>query len=108
MIRGQAAYNCAMASERPPLSSVDAVRDELRRLGYLDSGLDRFVLAGAAAPSPFAACLRVALRVGLLGGVLFGAAATLGAVGADRRLLAEPGDLVVLGAYLTLALGAVT
>ncbi len=96
-----------MSAERPPLSSVDAVRDELRRLGYLDSGLDRFVLGAAVAPSPFGACLRVALRVGLVGGVLFGAAATLGAAGVDKRLFAEPRDLLVLGVYLALALGAV-
>lgn len=29
---------------RPPLASVDQVREELRRLGHLDRGLDRFVL----------------------------------------------------------------
>jgi len=35
--------------------SVDAVRDELRRLGYLDSSLDRFVLQGASGATPLAA-----------------------------------------------------
>ena len=40
-----------MDADPPPLASVDAVRDELRRLGYLDSSLDRFVLQGASAAS---------------------------------------------------------
>ena len=78
-----------MASERPPLASVEAVREELRRLGYLDSGLDRFVLGGAGA-SPFRACLGVAVRVGIAGGALLGGVLALAAVTLDRRLLSEP------------------
>jgi hypothetical protein len=93
---------------RPPLSTVDSVREELRRLGYLDSSLDRFVLAGAAPRGPLATTLRASLRVGLVGGVLFGLAATLAAAGLDPRLLGEPRDLVVLAAYLTLACGLLT
>jgi hypothetical protein len=92
-----------MTSERPEVASVEAVREELRRLGYLDSGIDRFVLAGAGAPSPLRACARAAFRVGLAGGALFGLAGTLAAVGLDRRLLAEPRDLVVLSLYLVVA-----
>jgi hypothetical protein len=90
---------------RPPLSSVESVREELRRLGYLDSSLDRFVLADATDQGPLAASVRAALRVGLVGGVLFGLAATLAAAGLDRRLLAEPRDLVVLALYLVAACG---
>lgn len=97
-----------MASERPPIASVEQVREELRRLGYLDSGLDRFVLSGAGAAPPVAASARVALRVGLAGGAFLGAALTLTAAGLDRRLLAEPRDLAVLGLYLVLALGVAT
>ena len=41
----------AWRPERAPLASVDEVREELRRLGYLDRGLDRFVLAGAVSLS---------------------------------------------------------
>jgi len=62
-----------MASERPPLASVDAVREELRRLGYLESGFDRFVLGGAGSASPFRACLGVAVRVGTAGGLRWAA-----------------------------------
>ncbi len=54
------------------------------------------------------ASLRAALRVGLVGGVLFGLAATLAAAGLDRRLLSEPQDLVVLALYLVVAFALVT
>jgi Type I phosphodiesterase / nucleotide pyrophosphatase len=90
---------------RPPLSSVETVREELRRLGYLDSSLDRFVLGDASGQGPLTASLRAAVRVGLVGGVLFGLTATLAAAGLDRRLLDEPRDLVVLALYLTVACG---
>lgn len=97
-----------MTEERKPLASVEEVRDELRRLGYLDSGLDRFVLSGAGGPSPLAASLRAAARVGLAAGIVLGAALTLAAASLDHRLLAEPRDLVVLALYLALALGLTT
>ena len=54
------------------------------------------------------ASLRAAVRVGLLGGVVFGVAATLAAAGLDPRLLREPQDLVVLSLYLVLAFAALT
>ena len=98
----------AVDPARPPIASVETVREELKRLGYLDSSLDRFVLGGAGGPSPFLASLRTAARVGLLGGVLFGLAGTLAAAGLDRRLLAEPQDLLVLTLYLVVLLGFVT
>ncbi|HKZ32092.1 MAG TPA: hypothetical protein VJ648_07005, partial [Vicinamibacteria bacterium] len=97
-----------MSAERPPLASVESVREELRRLGYLDSSLDRFVLTGASGGTPLRASLRAAARVGLVGGVLFGLAATLAAAGLDRRLLDEPRDLVVLALYLVVAFGVLT
>src|SRR5258708_38317937 len=70
-----------MASEKPPLASVGAVREELKRLGYLESGLDRFVLAGAGGPSPLSASLSVARRVGVAGGLPFRPAPPLAAGG---------------------------
>src|SRR6185312_15250229 len=75
-----------------PLASVDQVRDELRRLGYLEHGVDRFVLSGAGTTSAARASARAATRVGLLGGLLFGAALTLAAAGLDPRLRGEPRD----------------
>ncbi len=89
----------------PPLATVDEVREELRRLGYLDHGVDRFVLGGARASSPLRASARAAARIGLLAGLLFGAASTAAAAALDPRLRAEPRDLVLLGAYLVIALG---
>jgi len=91
-----------------PLASVDQVRDELRRLGYLEHGVDRFVLAGAGSTSAARASARAATRVGLLGGLLFGAALTLAAAGFDPRLRREPRDLLVLSLYLFLTLALVT
>jgi hypothetical protein len=91
-----------------PLASVDQVRDELRRLGYLEHGVDRFVLSGAGTTSAARASARAATRVGLLGGLLFGAALTLAAAGFDARLRREPRDLVVLSLYLFLAFALVT
>jgi hypothetical protein len=87
--------------------SVEAVRQELKRLGYLTSGLDRFVLGGAA-PSPLGASLAVAWRVGVLGGVVLGVALTLAAASLDPRAFARARDLVVLALYLALATGLVT
>lgn len=94
-----------MDEPRPPVASVEQVREELKRLGYLDHGLDRFVLAGAGRASTTAAAARVALRVGLASGMLLSVALSLAAVGLDQRLLDEPRDLVVLALYLALALG---
>ena len=93
-----------MSEGRPPLSSVDEVRAELRRLGYLDSGLERFVLGAAAPAAPLRACLATAARVGLVGGLLAASALLLAAVSLDRRLLSEPRDLLVLAVYLALLL----
>jgi hypothetical protein len=90
---------------RPPIAHVDDVREELRRLGYLDHGVDRFVLGGAHASTPARASARAAARIGLLGGLLFGAASTLAATGIDARLRVEPRDLLVLALYLAALTG---
>jgi hypothetical protein len=93
---------------KPPLASVDELREELRRLGYFDSGLDRFVLGGDSAARPRHSAAAVAARLGLLGGALFGAATLLAAVGFDRALLAEPRDLALLALYLFVAFAVAT
>lgn len=95
-----------MSPGGPPRASVDEVREHLRQLGYLESGLDRFVLGGAGGSGLAASALRAALRVGLLAGLVFGAALTLAAASLDTRLLAAPSDLAVLALYLFVALGA--
>jgi hypothetical protein len=96
-----------VTSDRPPLASVEEVRDALKRLGYLDSGLDRFVLGGAGGRSFLSTCLGVAWRVALVAGPLLGTTLAVAALSLDRRLLAEPMDVVVLAAYASLALGAI-
>jgi hypothetical protein len=85
------------------LSPVERVREDLRRLGYLDSGLDRFVLGGAASASPLRAGARVAVRVGIVGGGLFGLAFTAAAALLDPGRLRAPGDLAVLMGYVAIA-----
>jgi hypothetical protein len=97
-----------MTDQRAPLASVDEVREELRRLGYLQSGLERFVLGGAATATPTRASWRAAWRVGVIGGALVGLCLALGAAAVDPRLLRAPQDLVVLAVYLALASAAVT
>jgi Type I phosphodiesterase / nucleotide pyrophosphatase len=89
------------------ISPVERVREDLRRLGYLDTGLDRFVLGGAASVSPLRAGAGVALRVGLLGGALTGLAFTAAAALLDPERLRRPADLVVLMGYVAIAGGVV-
>ena len=94
-----------MGQGDPPFASVDEIREELRRLGYFESGLDRFVLSGTGSRSLVAASLRAALRVGLIGGVLFGTVLSLAGIGLDPRFQASPQDLAVLTLYLIVVLG---
>src|SRR5262245_36945315 len=91
--------------ETHTISSVRELREQLRRFGYLDSWLDRFVLSGVGTLSPLRACARVALRVGATAGLLLGAGLALAALSLDQRLLAEPRDAVVLALYLALVVG---
>src|SRR5918993_151462 len=54
----------------PPDERVDELRQQLRSLGYLDAGVDRFVLGPAQERRrPGGLAARFALRVGLIGGV---------------------------------------
>lgn len=89
-------------SGTPPATPVDALREELRRLGYLEAPLDRFVLGGAAPASPVIASARTGVRVMLAGGVLFGLALTLVAVMLDPHLADEGADVAVLAGYFSL------
>jgi hypothetical protein len=92
---------------KSPLASVDTVREELRRLGYLDSGLDRFVLGGGGSGSTLAASWRASLRVGAVGGIVLGVALSLLAMSLEPSGL-SPTDLALLALYLSLLLAAVT
>src|SRR3954471_13759647 len=58
---------------------VDELRQQLRSLGYLDAGVDRFVLGAAAGGrGAVGIAIRASVRVGLLGGALLGPAAGIG------------------------------
>jgi Type I phosphodiesterase / nucleotide pyrophosphatase len=86
---------------------IDELRQRLRTLGYLDAGVDRFVLAparGARGPVAVAA----SVRVGLLGGLLLGPAAALGVGARLPGLVSGARDAVVLAIYLAvLFVGAI-
>ncbi len=80
---------------------LDDLRHRLRALGYLDAGVDRFLLAPArGSRGPLALAARSSIRVGLLGGILLGPAAALGLGARLPGLVSGPQDAVVLAVYL--------
>src|SRR4051812_22513010 len=79
---------------------VDELRQQLRSLGYLDAGVDRFVLGGARdTRGPMATAARASVRVGLLGGALLGPAAALGLQARLPGLISGIRDASVLAVY---------
>ena len=84
-----------------PDKRVDELRQQLRSLGYLDAGVDRFVLGPARERrGPVAIAARAGVRVGLLGGALLGPAAALGLGARLPGLVSGARDAVVLALYL--------
>jgi hypothetical protein len=82
---------------------VDELRQQLRALGYLDAGVDRFVLGPArGARGPVALAIRASVRVGLLGGVLLGPAAAIGVGARLPGLIGGVRDAIVIALYLGL------
>ncbi len=80
---------------------VDDLRQQLRSLGYLDAGVDRFLLAPTKATwGPAALAIRSGIRVGLLAGALLGPAATVGLGTRLPGLVTAPRDAAVLGVYM--------
>src|SRR5262245_4385683 len=80
---------------------VDELRQRLRALGYLDAGVDRFVLAPARETrGPVGLAFRASLRVGVLGSVLLGPAAAVGLGARFPGLVSGPRDAIVLATYL--------
>lgn len=79
---------------------VDDLRQQLKSLGYLDAGVDRFVLGGARhTRGPVGIALRTSIRVGLLGGTLLGPAAVIGVGARVPGLLSGTRDGLVLAVY---------
>jgi hypothetical protein len=80
---------------------IDELRQRLRSLGYLDAGVDRFVLGSARETrTPSAIALLSSLRIGALGGLLLGPAAVVGLGGRVPGLITSTQDAIVLAIYL--------
>jgi hypothetical protein len=85
----------------PPEADIDELRQRLRSLGYLDAGVDRFVLGPARETrSPSAIALLSSIRIGVLGGLLLGPAAVVGLGGRMPGLITGTQDALVLAVYL--------
>lgn len=90
-----------------PPEDVDALRAKLKALGYLDAGVDRFVLAPARADRGlWSIALLASLRIGLLAGLLLGLSGALAAGVRVPGLLTGLRDTAVFAALLTLVFGA--
>ena len=80
---------------------VDELRQRLRALGYLDAGVDRFVLGPARATRrPSAIALLASLRVGAIAALLLGPAAALGLSARVPGLVIGRRDAIVVAIYL--------
>ena len=91
----------------PPEPDVDALRAKLRALGYLDAGVDRFVLAPARAGRSLPhIALRASLRIGVLAGLLLGPSGALAAAVRVPGLLTGARDVVVFATMLAVTFGA--
>ncbi len=83
----------------------EALRQQLRQLGYLANPLQRFLIGNLSRPaSPLATNLVLGLKVGVLAGLLVGGLLLVGFLLAHPELASAPGDVVVVSAY---ALGLV-
>ena len=88
-------------SDRGDGKQLEDLRQQLRSLGYLDAGVDRFLLAPARGTrGPLAVAARSSVRVGLLGGILLGPAGALGLGARLPGLISSPRDALVLAVYL--------
>jgi type I phosphodiesterase/nucleotide pyrophosphatase len=85
---------------------IDDLRQRLRALGYLDAGVDRFVLGSARrSERPVALAASASLRIGCLAAVLLGPAAAVGLAARLPGLVTGPRDAVVAAVYLGILFG---
>jgi hypothetical protein len=95
------------ASVSDAAARVDELRRQLRTLGYLDAGVDRFVLGPAQAKrSPVVIALLASIRSGIVAGALLGPAAALGLGGRLPGLVTGIRDAIVIAIYLAVLFGA--
>lgn len=98
------------ASTRPPHPGpevrVDELRQQLRSLGYLDAGVDRFVLGPARTTRrPLTIAALASVRIGLLAAALLGPAAAIGISTRLPGLVRGASDAVIIALYLALLFG---
>ncbi|CAN5790050.1 hypothetical protein BH18ACI5_BH18ACI5_15780 [soil metagenome] len=87
---------------------IDDLRRQLRSLGYLDAGVDRFVLGPArSARRPVTIAALAALRVGLIAAVLLGPAAAVGISTRLPGLVTGTRDAAVVALYLGVMFGII-
>jgi hypothetical protein len=81
-------------------SRVDELRAQLKALGYLDAGVDRFLLAPAGgARGRGSVALRSGLRLGAMAGALLGPAGAIGVAFRMPGLITGARDALVLAGY---------
>ncbi len=89
-----------------PDARVDELRRHLRALGYLDAGVDRFVLGPARAQrSPALIALLASLRIGLIAAILLGPAAAIGIGARLPGFIIGARDAIVVALYFGVLLG---
>jgi hypothetical protein len=94
------------APEQDP--RVDDLRQRLRALGYLDAGVDRFVLASAReARAPWLIALFASLRIGFLAAILLGPATAIGLSARLPSLVTGSRDAVIVAIYFGVLFGLV-
>jgi hypothetical protein len=94
-------------AEKSEQLHVDELRQRLRSMGYLDAGVNRFVLGPATERrQPSTIALLAAVRVGALAALLLGPAAAIGLNGRIPGLITGWRDAVVIAIYLGLLFGA--
>jgi Type I phosphodiesterase / nucleotide pyrophosphatase len=87
-----------MSDQKP---DVDDLRARLRELGYLDGGVNRFVLRPVrGGRSLLSGAARSSLRIGLLAALLFGPSTAIALGVRLPGLVIGPRDAVVLAVYL--------
>jgi hypothetical protein len=85
---------------------VDELRHRLRSLGYLDAGVDRFVLGPARdARGPLTIGALASIRIGMLAATLLGPAAAIGIGARLPGLVTGTRDALVVAVYLALLFG---
>lgn len=86
--------------------SVDELRGRLRELGYLDAGVDRFVLGSVrGSRSLLSMAGRSSARIGVLAALLFGPSAALALGARLPALVTGLRDALVLALYLGVLFG---